>query len=714
MAKTKYSPHQPTPVGWWIAFIFIVLLFVVLFVILLTQPYPVTGYYRSKNLHGKSKPRTNCTIGEVFDKDLLLCAPVMNTPIPISHKLMDYSVNQCDSFFNHMSGRWIQSHKNENRGFNYIYKKNQKQIHDIVRNPKNGPIYKFYRSCVDTLVHKQHKLLDQSQFKHVKEHILGAFKTRADLPVVFARLASYGFTNPLSISIESHPTKLKMIPLIRRDFFDKTDLFLEIGYPLTMIYDFEECIKKLEYWHSKDDMFQGDFVEYVQSSQYTKDMMHMGALLDVSPPNFWKLYLREMNGFAMEEDIDMANQNVWVMDSRYIKHLMHGMNDISMKEWTAYIHYSILYSSNQFLPRLPSDSYFRVHNPLKGEGKYKMLRDDSSGYTEESCITITHKLLPGIIGNAYLEVNMENHDSIRAKVTQIVENVRDSFADMIYNTTWMSETVKKEAIDKIHSIIVRTVHPNYFETEPYAARLTEDSYLRNLNIIRRYIATKNFELWTNGTPNRDFIQRFGASLTEVNAFYSPVSNTITIFSGILNEPFYSEDFPDVAMYAIIGMVAGHELGHALDNTGRLFNKDGSLSRKEPWSFLDLTEFEKRTDCMVKEFDAPFGCENADYGRQTLGEDMSDLSGLTAAYQSFLKSGERTKKEKIWFFQIFAQAWAESWDQKELCDRVKNDEHAVANFRVDKTLRQMVEFRELFNCKKGDNMVNDEPCIIYGK
>ena len=38
------------------------------------------------------------------------------------------------------------------------------------------------------------------------------------------------------------------------------------------------------------------------------------------------------------------------------------------------------------------------------------------------------------------------------------------------------------------------------------------------------------------------------------------------------------------------MVSGHELGHAIDNTGRLFDKEGSLSRVEPWSEKELSEF----------------------------------------------------------------------------------------------------------------------------
>jgi predicted metalloendopeptidase len=316
-----------------------------------------------------------------------------------------------------------------------------------------------------------------------------------------------------------------------------------------------------------------------------------------------------------------------------------------------------------------------------------------------------------VIGNIYLQQNSID----KTQVNEIVENVRDSLAEIIHNTTWLSDESKSKLVDKIRSIIVRSVHPNYFEQEPFLERLTMDNYLRNLNIVRRYFATKNFEIWTKQEPNRDFIQRFGAPLTEVNAFYSPISNTITIFAGLLNKPFYDTRFPKVALYAIIGMVSGHELGHAIDNTGRLFDKEGSLSRTEPWSDGELKEFKNRTKRLMNEYQAPHGCNNARYGEQTIGEDIADVIGVRSAYHAWLKAQPNaTKQEKQWFFQIFAQSWAENYDQEHLCDRVNNDVHAIAFFRVDKTLRQLKEFREVFHCKPGDNMVNNEPAILYGE
>jgi predicted metalloendopeptidase len=684
------------PVCCWIFTVLLIGAFVALIVVLATYPYPASTYYRGH----PSTVRTNCTVGEYLDEELDMCAPFMNTPIPISHELMDINVKQCDSFFHHMSGKWIATHTNENRGFSYIYKRNRKQIHDIVLDPKSGPVYKFYRSCLDTLVNKQHKLLDKSQMKHVKEHILGAFKSHADLPIVFARLASYGFNSPFTITIEPHPTEFAMIPFIQRE-----QPFEELP---DMLYDLRECLRKLRLWHTDKEVEMG-FIEYIQSELYIDDLIPIKYLLDSSPPNFWKLYLREFNGYNIEEIIDL-NQTIWTIDIQYLHSLMHGLSEISYNEWKAYIEYSVDYNTNQFLPDIPYESFFRDFTFLNKHKKHRIQRDASIKFTNENCIDITYKMLPGVIGNMYLQKN----DIDKIQVTQIVENVRDSLADIIEETPWLSNETKSKIVEKVRAIIVRSVSPNFYEEEPFLERLTMDNYLRNINIVRRYLATKNLGLWTNDSPNRDYIQKFGSPLSEVNAFYSPISNTITIFAGLLNKPFYDKKFPNVALFAIIGLISGHELSHSIDNSGRFFDKDGSLSRTEPWLPEEYAEFRNRTNRLISEYEAPNGCNNAHYGEITLGEDISDIIGLKSAYRAWLRvEPNATLEQKQWFFQIFGQMWAEQYDQKELCKRVAGDVHAIGQYRVDKTLRQMKEFKEVFNCKIGDGMVNSNPVLIYG-
>lgn len=735
----KNKPQPPAKPGavegddtslivFWVICALIFVGLVVLIIFLVSYPYPHSDYYRdAKLLKYDASGRVNCTVGEQYDPEVEICAPLSPTPLPIVDELKSSTAKPCDSFYNYVSGKWIESHKNENRAFTYAYRRNQRFIHDIIRDPTSGPVYTFYRSCLDTIVYQKHTFLDRSQLRHVREHVLGALKSHGDLPIVFARLVKYGFTAPFMFTIEPHPTSSQMVPLIRWDprllpppqagvTEGVPTTVGELPIPPTQVYDLLECLRKLHEWHVDKD-FPGDsFVDYVRSDYFKRDMTSMAVLLDGSPHMFWEQFLRELNGYQMEKEIHPRNQSVWVLDRLYVQSVLHGLEQISLKEWRAFVEFSITYHTHEFVPDLPGESYVHVHNPIKREARFPhhMLRDVDAN--ERSCLTVTHKLFPAIIGNIYIERHVKDYTNIKRQITEIVENIRVAFVDMVQNTTWLSQPSKDKMINKLNAIIVRVIHPNYYEEEPFARRMTIDNYLRNLNIIRRYISTRSLELWTKGVPNRDEIQRFGSPISTVNAFYSPVTNTVTVFAGILTRPFYSPQYGAIGLYAGIGMIIAHELGgHGMDRDSRLFDRHGLVSLVDPWTREEQEVFKTRVKALMDEYKAPFGCENEDYGAQTIREDMADLSGVRAAYLALTRVQGRplSRVEARQFFEVFGQMWAETYDKAFYCDRVAHDEHAVSAFRVDLTLRQLKEFAWAFGCKQGEGMVNENPVEIYG-
>lgn len=130
------------------------------------------------------------------------------------------------------------------------------------------------------------------------------------------------------------------------------------------------------------------------------------------------------------------------------------------------------------------------------------------------------------------------------------------------------------------------------------------------------------------------------------------------------------------MYAGIGMVVAHELSHAMDNTGRLFDSQGSYS--DWWSPTSKSEFNQHGLCIVKEYQQPFAvnnknrkrhtqaipdsCPNENYGQQTLGEDIADTVGIRLAFETYFNDpaeqriGKALKDAKQHFFYSFAQNW----------------------------------------------------------
>lgn len=701
--------------GWLIGFTiaFFIIFLLLIFLVPIDSGYEIRENHPSiLSLNSKDR-RADCP--ERYDADLAMCVPRLPLPDPIVEELKDTSISPCQSFYHHSCGNWIRNHTNEDRAFTYVFRKNRKRIRDIVTSPTSGAPYLFYRSCLDTLVHGQHRAETLEEIKHLEDHILSRLHSHNDLPMIFARLTKYGLTAPFGITIENHPTEPRMIPLLI-----KTDNFLStiniediIDIDMFEMAQLELLLEKLGDYHVDNLSDNLGYVEYVKT-QFQNDIHNFS-----NAEEFWKQYFLELGGPNFEHEL-LINEQAWIpsADYAFITHLLNIMETVPIEQWKAYVKYSILYNTHNYMPILPTDSYFRHHDQFSNKHLYVYHRRALDSIQEKHCIQLTNQLLPGMMAKTYMDLFMPNVEETRQRVTTLAEDIRSAYVSLIDSTQWLTRETRVKARDKISNIIIRAVHPNMWETEPFQSRISKTRYVGNLNLIRQYRIQRNLQLWslyktTEKSNGRDAVQRFGAPLTTVNAYYSPVTNTITIFAGIVSEPFYHKDYSPVALYATLGMIIGHELSHAMDNSGRLFDAQGSLT--DWWPVEDVDMFLHKSQCIIKEYGPPHGCENVNYGEQTLGEDIADITGITLALKALeTRYMERLSvRDRQNFFTIFAQMWAESYDQAHLCNRVDNDVHAVAWFRVDKTLRQLKTFRDAFNCPMGSEMVNKNKCIIYG-
>jgi predicted metalloendopeptidase len=72
-----------------------------------------------------------------------------------------------------------------------------------------------------------------------------------------------------------------------------------------------------------------------------------------------------------------------------------------------------------------------------------------------------------------------------------------------------------------------------------------------------------------------------------------------------------------------------------------------------------------------------------------------------------------KKE---FFMAAAQMWCASYTQEAMCDRSRDDVHAIAPYRVDKTFSHMPYFAEVYQCPAGSPMHRHvhERIVLFGE
>ena len=131
----------------------------------------------------------------------------------------------------------------------------------------------------------------------------------------------------------------------------------------------------------------------------------------------------------------------------------------------------------------------------------------------------------------------------------------------------------------------------------------------------------------------------------VNAYYDAQLNEMVFPAGILQPPFYANAAPMPTNFGGIGMVMGHELTHGFDDEGRQFDAEGNL--KDWWRAAVNTEFERRAECVKKQFDGYVVLGDVHVnGKLTLGENIADLGGVKLAYRAMKTknaSSKRTRK-----------------------------------------------------------------------
>lgn len=150
----------------------------------------------------------------------------------------------------------------------------------------------------------------------------------------------------------------------------------------------------------------------------------------------------------------------------------------------------------------------------------------------------------------------------------------------------------------------------------------------------------------------------------------------------------------------IGMVIGHEITHAFDKNGSLYDKDGNLGNSW-WTESDREEFKRRTDAVAAYWNniEVLPGLNVD-GDLCVGEIVADLGGMTC----MTHIGHTI--EGFDFAQMF-EAYARDWRKVESQPMAEylliNDVHAPAHLRTNGTVQMIPEFYEAFDVQPGDGM-----------
>ena len=194
----------------------------------------------------------------------------------------------------------------------------------------------------------------------------------------------------------------------------------------------------------------------------------------------------------------------------------------------------------------------------------------------------------------------------------------------------------------------------------------------------------------------------------VNAVNLPVQNAMNFPAAILEAPFFDPKADAASNYGAIGAIIGHEISHGFDNLGAEFDAQGRLHNW--WTPEDAAHFKAAADRLAAQYDAyePLPGLHIN-GKQTLGENIADLSGLQAAFVAYHKSlggkpapviDGMTGDER--FFLAFGQAWRTKMRDAALRSQLVGNEHAPGQWR-SLTVRNLDAWYATFGVKDGQKL-----------
>jgi endothelin-converting enzyme/putative endopeptidase len=314
-------------------------------------------------------------------------------------------------------------------------------------------------------------------------------------------------------------------------------------------------------------------------------------------------------------------------------------------------------------------------------------------------------VVDGYLGDAVGQVYAKRYFSPEAKAQAqaMVANLIGSFRQRVRNLSWMADSTKKEAEEKLNTLYVGVGYPETWKD--YSAYEVKADDLFG-NISRGDLFEYHREVARIGKP----VDRHEWSMTPqtVNAVNLPLQNALNFPAAILQPPFFDPEAPAAANYGAIGTVIGHEISHTFDTEGSAFDSKGRV--RDWWTPADFDHFKKATTKLAEQYSTykPFPDVSVN-GEQVLAECIADVAGLSAAYDGYhasLKGKEAPKQDGFTpdqqFFIAFGQNWGSKTRDNALRQQVLTDPHAPGQYRA-LTVRNIDAWYPAFDVKPGETL-----------
>ncbi|MFL6280927.1 MAG: M13 family metallopeptidase [Vicinamibacterales bacterium] len=430
----------------------------------------------------------------------------------------------------------------------------------------------------------------------------------------------------------------------------------------------------------------------------TDHKMAFSALQRLAPSFNWLAYYKQAQ---------LTPAAVNIAEPKFLQAFSRDLTAEPVAQWKVYLKWHLLNSAAPVL----SDAFVKEN--------FAFNETYLNGATEmkprwKRCVETTDALLGEALGKKYVERYFP--PEAKARMQEMVKNLLASMGETIRGLEWMSAETKARAAEKLATFNPKIGYPDrwkdYSEVPIGRASFWDD-------VVAGRVFGVRDDLSTIGKPvDRG---RWGMTPPTSDAYYNPLLNEIVFPAGILQPPAFSMDANDAVNYGAIGVVIGHEISHGFDDQGAKYDAQGRLSNW--WTPDDLTKFQARTECVVRQFDNYFIEPGTHHnGKLVVGESIGDLAGVKIAYRAF-QIAQREKPPipasdgftpEQQFFIAWGQFRGDAVRPEFARTMVQGDPHPIGKFRVIGPLSNLSEFAQAFSCKPEAAMVRSgaDRCEVW--
>jgi len=492
---------------------------------------------------------------------------------------IDKSVDPCVDFYQYACGTWMKNNpippdKSRWGRFDELAEHNLYVLRDILaeiqapgkHTPAESMVGTFYGSCMDEaaiekkgtapltpeLVRIQNIQTNADLIRQVASMhrnstpALFAFYSQPDLhdsTVTVATLDQGGITLPdRDYYIKDDPKSAET----RQKYLEHLQKMFELAgdNPQTAA-DEAKTVLSVE-----TALAQAAMDRTVRRDPKTRDHKMTVAEIAAAAPNFDLALYFAQNGSPKFTSLNVGNPD-------FFKQVNQQLSAVKLDDWKVYLRWKTI---NDYAPTL---THAFVDEDFQFNGKYLSGKQEIEPRWKR-CVRATDANLGMALGKLYVDRTFGAEGKERTlKMVQAIENaMRQDIGEL----TWMSDTTKKKAYEKLNAIVNNIGYPDTWR-DYSSVEIKSGDYAGNSVRAAAFEVQRQYQKIDRPTDRKDW----GMTPPTVNAYYRPPMNDINFPAGILQPPFYGKLMDDAVNFGGIGVVIGHELTHGFDDQGRKFD-----------------------------------------------------------------------------------------------------------------------------------------------